>query len=405
MTENRFRIWIFFSILSFWVVSAIGMLMRYKIGFEFPIFYQKYLLHAHSHFAFSGWVSQTLMILMVYIIRNQLSINRKHIYQRIFLANLINSYGMLISFAAQGYGIFSIVFSTLSIVLLFIFSYLFIQDLIHKNLVSSNLWLIAALFFNVISVFGTAKLISLIATKQVAQNQDAYLASIFWYLHFQYNGWFFFGLVGIFSHFLENSYPIKLSKRIFYLFVCSCIPTYGLSLLWASLPTWVYLIVVIGSVAQVYAWILLVKKLFSSTLNIFQPSNLLLVVFIVAATIKFLLQLFSVVPEISQLAFGYRPIVIAYLHLVLLAMISMLLIYLCLVNNLLEENVRFRIGVATVVTGVVLNELVLLIQGIAFLNYHAIPGTNEVLFGVSVLIFLGISQLFFSQKSVLKSLR
>ncbi len=46
--------------------------MRYKIGFEFPFFNQKNLQHSHSHFAFAGWVSHTLMTLMVYYLESKI---------------------------------------------------------------------------------------------------------------------------------------------------------------------------------------------------------------------------------------------------------------------------------------------------------------------------------------------
>lgn len=408
MIENRFKIWIFFSILSFWVVSAVGTLMRYKIGFEFPFFYQKYLLHAHSHFAFAGWVTQTLMILMVYSIREYLTNAKLIQYQRIFGANLVVSYGMLIFFTIQGYGLFSITFSTLSILTLLFFTYLFIKDLINNDLVNKHLWFIAALFFNFLSIFGTAKLIHMMATKQIVQ--DAFLASIYWYLHFQYNGWFFFAFLGLFIYYLEKTYGFQLPKKVFYLLAAACIPTYGLSLLWANLPLWIYCIVAAGAVVQVYAWGVFSKKLVDVKLhifqNIFESHKLLLIVALLASTTKFLLQFISIVPEISKLAFGFRPIIIAYLHLALLAMTSMFLLYLCLKNKLLENNHIFRIGVFVVITGVLLNELVLLIQGLASLEYlplDMLTFTNESLFGISALIFIGIAQLIVSQVQTLKS--
>ena len=46
-----------------------------------------------------------------------------------------------------------------------------------------------------------------------------------------------------------------------------------------------------------------------------------------ALSAKFLLQLGSTIPALSQLGFGFRPIVIAYLHLVLLAVISLFLLF------------------------------------------------------------------------------
>ncbi|HRN44574.1 MAG TPA: hypothetical protein PLH20_07300, partial [Flavobacterium sp.] len=49
------QFWLKFSLLNLCLVAALGVLMRYKIGFEFPFFNQKNILHSHSHFAFSGW--------------------------------------------------------------------------------------------------------------------------------------------------------------------------------------------------------------------------------------------------------------------------------------------------------------------------------------------------------------
>ena len=59
------KFWLKFSLLNLLIVALIGLLMRYKIGFEFPFFDQKHLQHSHSHFAFSGWISHTLMVLMI----------------------------------------------------------------------------------------------------------------------------------------------------------------------------------------------------------------------------------------------------------------------------------------------------------------------------------------------------
>ena len=57
--------WLKFSLLNLLIVALIGLLMRYKIGFEFPFLDQKHLQHSHSHFAFSGWITHTLMVLMI----------------------------------------------------------------------------------------------------------------------------------------------------------------------------------------------------------------------------------------------------------------------------------------------------------------------------------------------------
>jgi hypothetical protein len=57
--------WLNISLFNLLIVAAIGTVLRYKIAYALPIVNQKNLLHGHSHFAFSGWVTQTLLVLLV----------------------------------------------------------------------------------------------------------------------------------------------------------------------------------------------------------------------------------------------------------------------------------------------------------------------------------------------------
>lgn len=67
----KLAFWLKFSIVNLFFVTYLGTLMRYKIGFDFPLFVQKNLLHSHSHFAFTGWISHTLMVLMIYTLNTK----------------------------------------------------------------------------------------------------------------------------------------------------------------------------------------------------------------------------------------------------------------------------------------------------------------------------------------------
>src|SRR5690554_4116958 len=90
--------WLKFSLVNLFLVALLGSLMRYKIGFDFPFFVQKNLLHSHSHFAFSGWISHTLMVFMVYYLKNKLDAVSLSKYTKLIIANLVCSYGMLLFF-------------------------------------------------------------------------------------------------------------------------------------------------------------------------------------------------------------------------------------------------------------------------------------------------------------------
>lgn len=394
MSEFNLYKWIKISFINLLIVAVLGVIMRYKIGFDFPYFDQKHLQHAHSHFAFTGWISQTLMLFMIELIHKFISEKRLSNYQSILYFNIISAYGMLVSFATQGYAFFSIIFSTLSIIIAFVFTFFYLKDIQKIASIKTKNWFTAALLFNAISTLGTFALVFMMATKNIPQHP--YLASIYWFLHFQYNGWFFFAISGLFYQYVYQNFPnVIIDKNIFWLFVISCIPAYGLSTLWLDLPIWIYVIIVFAALAQFVAWIKALIDLYKINFMNATFSNsfikVLLIIITIALSIKLSLQLGSVIPSLSQLAFGFRPIVIAYLHLVLLAFTSIFLItYACLINAV-ELNKYMIMGLIVFCLGVFFNELILAIQGVASFSYTLIPKTNESLFLISLVMLIGIS--------------
>src|SRR5690349_17095422 len=121
--------WQKISLFNLFLVSLLGVTLRYKIVFSLPFIDQKFLLHAHSHFAFAGWISQVLMAFIAkYLYEKDVNI-RMQKYQRLLLVNVITAYGMLLSFPFEGYGLFSIIFSTLNIVVSYAFAFFVWKDL------------------------------------------------------------------------------------------------------------------------------------------------------------------------------------------------------------------------------------------------------------------------------------
>ncbi len=390
------KFWLKFSIFNLLIVALVGLLMRYKIAFEFPYLNQKSLQHAHSHFAFSGWVSHTLMVLMIYTLSKKLNANAFFAQKYVWLLaiHLLCAYGMLVFFTVQGYGFFSIVFSSLSVVVSYVFAFWFWRDSTKLMLGQPALpWFKAALLFNVISSVGTFALAYMMATKNIHQNE--YLASIYYYLHFQYNGWFFFGCAGLLIEFLNlKTHQQKTYRQCFWALFISCIPAYGLSILWLDLPIFVYVIVVMAALVQTLAWLKLLQIVLATHKNKFTTlaSHLRWVFGLVALalTVKMTLQLASVIPSVSQLAFGFRPIVIAYLHLVLLMIISLFLLTYIFAKDLLPNTSSMKKSFVVFVVGVVCNEIVLGIQGIASFSYTLIPFQNELLFVVALVMLFGL---------------
>jgi hypothetical protein len=392
--------WIKLSLLSLFIVAALGALMRYKIAFDFPFLNQKNILHAHSHFAFLGWISQVLYVLLVrYIVQAVPGANIRQ-YTALLCANLVCAYAILVSFVIQGYGPVSITFLSVSIAIACFFASIFFSDLRKVQGSDPSVpWFRAAIWFNLLSSAGTLYLGYMMASHRF--NENWYLAAVYFYLHFQYNGFFLFSCGGLAVNEAARLLPdFRYDKRIFTAFFVSAVPAYFLSVLWATLPAWLYVIVALSAVVQLLGWLRFaatIRKALPGARNL-KPYVKYLAVFVsVAFSVKLLLQLGSTVPVVSKLAFGFRPVVIAYLHLVLLAFITVFLLAYFYSTRLLRIDKTTRQALTLFTAAVFLNELVLAVQGAASFGYVPIGYVNEMLFGVSVLLFAGALMLLLSQ--------
>lgn len=402
MEDRRSKKWLWWGLLNLTLVALYGTLMRYKIAFDFPYLEQKHLLHAHSHFAFSGWISHLLYTGLALITKPYHPAAKRKSYHGLIALNLVCSFGMLVAFTLQGYQAISIVCSTLSVFVAMGFAALFIWD--RKLLPATHPsvpWAIAGLLLNVLSSAGPFFLGYMMATG----NTDAqyYLGSVYFYLHFQYNGWFFFGSIALAAASLPGAF-FSLT-RYFRVFAIAVVPTFLLSVLWAGLPGWLYLIVVGAALLQLGAWLVLLVRIYvwqrQSRARLFGlQARIFFHAAALALTLKFLLQAVSVVPFISRLVFGFRPIVIAYLHLVLLAVYSLFLVGFYIVRQVIRYTRPAKTAARIFLTGVVLNELFLAIQGFAAFGYIPVLFINQMLLGAALVLLAGAAGMFISQMPV-----
>lgn len=391
------KFWLRFSIFNLMVVALFGVVMRYKIGFEFPFFDQKNLQHGHSHFAFAAWISQTLYVLIYWHLQSVSNKQYLTVFNNLFLVNALSAWGMLIAFSINGYGAFSIALSQINTITSYVFLFYYFKagrDLVH---IPSIKWFKWALSLNAISSIGTYVLSYMMINKSITQN--LYLSSVYFFLHFQYNGWFLFACIGLLIAGFNKLIPdFKIPGSTIKLYIFSVFPAYLLSVLWLKLPLWLHFIVILASIIQLLAWQKLLGtvykaiKLHKTILPTYIKFTLALIA--IAYTSKLLLQLGSTIPEISTLAFGFRPIVIAYLHLVLLGIISVFLLTYIMGFIFQETSLSLRLFFLCFAAGVYLNEIALGIQGIASLSYTLVPYMNHILFIVSLWMMLSLAGLF-----------
>lgn len=401
MSWSTPRDWMKLSLLALLFVAAIGLIMRYKIGFSFPFFNQKYLQHAHSHLAFTGWVSQTLWVWILYNVGGEKLLGSQKIKTLLF-THYITALGMLFSFAYEGYGKISIFFSTSSLLISFLLIQIIYKKIKTAKINASNKWYAASFIFFLTSMVGTIYLIYMMIQKNIPQN--AYLASVYGYLHFQYNGWFFFACMGVWIQNIEKKGFLKSRNKLnlsWHLLFWSCIPAYGLSTLWMKLPLYVYLLVVAAAFLQFIGWFIFLRQIDLKKYLTLKSNFQKTILFSLLITIftKFILQLISVVPIMSQFAFGIRPIVIAYLHLVLLGIITLFILFQSQDEKWLNNSKVTKSGIWIFLSGFILNELLLVTQGITSLFYIIIPFIDIGLVVAALFLFTGTVFIFSSQFS------
>jgi hypothetical protein len=398
MTTNTFKTtqWMGVALINFCIVALAGVTLRYKINFSLPFVDQKFLLHAHSHFAFTGWVAQALMALMVnYLQAAGLDTNYKK-YTRLLAANCAVAYGMLISFSLQGYAAFSITFSTLSIFVSYVYIYYLWRDLDRlQDQSPARPWFKAAMVTWAISSLGAFTLAFLMA-RQI-RVQDYYFAAVYFFLHFQYNGWFLFACFGLLFSFLHKAGilpPGTDSKKLFLVTVLTVGPTYFLSILWLKLPIALHIIADLSAVIQLLVLVYVIRIFVVIKKNALAPlaplTTYLWFMAFISFILKIILQLLSTIPFLSSYAFGFRPIVIGYLHLSFLGIITFFI--LGYINQVWSAttNGLSKTGVMLFTVGVLAQEILLMLQGLEVMHLDPLPYGGKLLFGSALLMATGL---------------
>ena len=187
MSNTAIKKWMYVAFINLLIVAFLGLIMRYKIAYYLPFIDQNNFLEGHSHFAFAGWVTQALMALLWAFLLKYLPEVPLPKYKWLLIANLVTSYSVLVSFVLTGYGIVSIIFTTFSILVSWVFIVIFWKDINKIKIRTISIyWFKAALIFNFCSSFGVF-FISYMIIKSI-QQPNWLLATTYYYLHFQYNG-------------------------------------------------------------------------------------------------------------------------------------------------------------------------------------------------------------------------
>lgn len=313
----------------------------------------QFLLHGHSHVMFLGWVFNVL------IVGFAIEFVKPRWFKPIFIVVQVCVVGMLISFPLQGYGVFSILFSTVHTAGALGFIILFIRALKNDCSLAATSAKAALIFFTVSSLgpFMLAYLKS-----NGLDHSNLYRFSIYFYLHFQYNGFFTFGVMSLYLKLVETQLDVNSAKEAkigLYLMMIACVPAYILSVLWARPSIAFYAIAFCAAILHFVGMIFLFKATFRHAikLNFDKGGRLLFGVSALAFVGKSLLQLLSAIPSVADFAGNSRPILIAYLHLVLVGFVSTFLLGWLMFKRVIQ--VQSPAAIIIFLVAFVLSEVVL----------------------------------------------
>lgn len=354
------------AMLNLVIVGVIGCVLRYTFLHPVAGINYGYLLHAHSHLAFLGWVFMALYILLIHAYLPSGIQNRK--YVNLFIILQIANLGMLVTFPVMGYAAWSIAFSAVHAVAAIVFARIFSREVQaimppkHKMSFKFIQWALILMVISNLAPFALGPV------SAIQGKTDLYYSLIYFYLHFQYNGWFTFALLGLVLWQLERRgthTQTKLIKAGFVMKLVAVFPSYILSVLWTAPNLLWYilgglaaLIQLIGLVCIIY---FVIQEVAKSHLADSLVQRILIWIGILAIVGQHLLMLLSAIPALSNLAFS-RNIVIAYLHMVLIGFVSVWLLFFFLKQGFVKESLITRVGLALFLMAFVATELVLVFQ-------------------------------------------
>jgi len=273
---------------------------------------------------------------------------------------------MLFTFAWQGYATYSITFSTLHIFCSYAFIFFVLKDISFiKHETLSLKFIYGALFFLFLSSLGPWGLV--LVMLQGSAGTDIYKQIIYFYLHFQYNGWFIFALIGLWLKYYETKgakFNEKTASAAFNILFYSNVVAYTLSLLGFKLPSYVYWLAILTAFIQLAGLRYLYKLLFANEVRVFHDKksivHQLFRFSFFALFMKYLMQLISALPNIGDAAFLSREVTIGFIHLVMIGVISAGMLGWFAGFELINSVSKwFKVGVYLFLVSFVLSEVLL----------------------------------------------
>lgn len=382
--------------LLVWLLSALlGLVLRsmpfgYFNGLSF-----EFIRHAHSHLAMMGWLFTALATALVHLFYKgpwRLGV------LRILKVNLLLSPIMGAAFALQGYGLVSIILSTLHVFLTYLFSYYFLKspydqsDLAHR-------WARIAIFFLVLSSAGLWTLP--LARLSFGADHLAVQVCVKFFLHFQLHGWFTWGGLAI----LGKIYRMPLTPSSFFntkVFIF----TTAFSASWIAIPlsiniAWILQIVLPLQVLSA----IVIYQTFQPLLQVSHVLFKRLSYFVLWSFLsKYILTLVLIHPDLIQSILGNHFLTIGAIHLSLLGFTSLAVLLWAQVAEL-KQSAHYLQIMFWLILAFLIMEAILFTQGSGFLlSGKGFEFANKILWVTALAISVLIATLVWIRLTIFQTI-
>jgi len=393
------------SLIAFVIAAGLGLALRWAFVLDMPEWFDyRNVQHAHSHVALLGWLFGIFSLSIIYYFN--LDFSR---YSKLYWALQAMVVGMLLTFPIMGYAALSIVFSTGHILLSYLLAYRLWRDIgLHGKDEVHKLFVKTSLFFMVLSTIGTWAIGPIMAIGQ--KGTAIYYASIQFYLHFQFNGWFIFAMIGIAIAMMQKKgilFQWQKLRQFYILLVISTVLTYALAITWSTPDIGIFVVNSIGVMLQLLALIVFLRLIFDKRKEIKNEfySYIYNVMFIAlfALALKIIIQAIVVIPYMAEVSYTIRNFVIGFIHLLMLGCLS--LFSFGSISKIIQRDLS-NSGTWFFLLGVIFTELLLFVQGFmvwqgwGFMPYYYLllgMGSLLILVGI-VMIVLDLSRLKLNKK-------
>jgi len=387
------RIWVNMAIINLCLVASLGVLMRSKMVLSLPWIDYNRLADTHGHFAFSGWVSFALCVLLIYELPGELYKNK--IYHYLLAAILFCSWATLLSspFACGKFVTEAV--SIAYILTTYLFSWKFIGDVRKSGTCKTvKLLSISSLVCLLLSSGGALMLAYLFSVRSL--NAILYRDALFSYLHFQYNGFFTLAVFALIMNKVtkEASEQARKNMHRFATLLClSILPSLFITFLWHQTSPVVHLISLGGAFLLLLSFTWFIITAFE-TVGEFKKTlpflRLMIILALSAFLLKTFLQSLTVINSVNVLVFGNRPMIMGFLHLVFLGFVTLFLIVYFGQEGMLDCSQPFtRVAIGTFTAAIVINEILLGLQGLGAMFITSSPLFNWYLLGAGILLLTG----------------